>query len=138
MSCDRAFELDSDSGTNCGYERKNYIGCLSFRMQHAAALVVLLVAICSLSRGWASEDSEPPGEHFNFDSCFVYNMGEGLLLDDIRLRMCCECERLVFALECDYLDVAFTITSMANASRRSRVGVGMNRSVREGKTCKAL
>ena len=25
-----------------------------------------------------------------------------------------------------------------NASRRSRVGVGMNRSVREGKKCKAL
>ena len=27
---------------------------------------------------------------------------------------------------------------MQNAYRRSRVGVGMNRSVREGKTCKAL
>ena len=85
ISCDRAFELDSDSGTNCGYERKNTIGCLSFRMQHPASLVVLLVVICSLSRGWASENSEPPGEHSPL--ILVLYMGEGLLLDGIRLRM---------------------------------------------------
>ena len=132
-----SIELDSDSGTTCGYERKNTIGCLSFRMQHAASLVVLLVVIGSLSRGWASEDSEPPGEHFNYDSCFVYVYRGGFAFGWHKVANVCECECLVFALECDCLDVAFTIINMTNASQRSRVDVGMNRSVGEGKTCKA-
>ena len=58
-------------------------------MQRAAALVVLFVVIGSLSRGWASEDSEPPGEHSTLVLVlYIYAyMGEGLLLDGIGSRM---------------------------------------------------